>query len=113
MSPEAGDQKCLEALRAQLVGLPGVREGKMFGVPAFFVGKKLFACVYGDVVGFKVREDLARQLLEDPRFAPFQPRGRQEMREWVQFSCAPHKEIEGYQDVLLAAYEFVGSGGDA
>lgn len=113
MSPEASDQECLEALRAQLAGLPGVREGKMFGFPAFFVGKKLFACVYGDVVGFKVPEDLARRLLEDPRFAPFQPRGRQRMREWVQFPCAPHAEIEDYQEVLLASYEHVGSGGDS
>jgi hypothetical protein len=113
MDAIASDQECLEALRAQLAGLPGVREGKMFGFPAFFVGKKLFACVYGDVAGFKVPEDLARRLLEDPRFAPFQPRGRQRMREWVQFPCAPHEEIESYQEALLASYEYVGSGGDS
>jgi len=109
MSPVENDQGCLQVLRDLLLGLPGVREGKMFGVPAFYVGRKLFACVYGDVVGFKVQEDLAQKLLDDSRFAPFQPRGRQRMREWVQFPCAPHKEIETYREVLLASYEFVGS----
>jgi hypothetical protein len=109
MSPVENDHRCLQVLRDLLLGLPGVREGKMFGFPALFVGKKLFACVYGDVVGFKVPEDLARQLLEDPRFAPFQPRGRQSMREWVQFPCAPYEEIDDCQEVLLASYEYVGS----
>jgi hypothetical protein len=109
MNPEVPDQKCQETLRDLLLGLPGVREGKMFGVPAFYVGRRLFACVYGDVAGVKVPEDLAQRLLDDSRFAPFQPRGRHKMREWVQFPCAPHEHIEDYQDVLLASYEFVGS----
>jgi len=111
MEPVKSDETCRTVLSNLLAGLPGVREGKMFGFPAFFVGKKLFTCVYGDVVGFKVPEDMAVKLLEDPRFAPFQPRGRQKMREWVQFPCTPHDEIDGYEQVLLASYEYVGSGG--
>jgi hypothetical protein len=112
MGSERSDENCRAALSNLLAGLPGVREGKMFGFPAFFVGKKIFACVYGEVVGFKVPQDLAAKLLEDPGFAPFQPQGRHRMREWVQFPCAPHEEINRYEEILLASYEYVGSGGE-
>jgi TfoX/Sxy family transcriptional regulator of competence genes len=111
MEPANSDETCRMALSNLLAGLPGVHEGKMFGFPAFFVGQKLFACVYGDVVGFKVAEETAVKLLEDPRFAPFQPRGRRKMREWVQFRCSPHEEIDSYEQLLLASYEYVGGGG--
>jgi hypothetical protein len=101
------DPECQDTLRDLLLGLPAVREGKMFGVPAFFVGRKLFACVLDGVVGVKVPEDLAKGLLEDARFEPFRPYGKAQMREWVQFSCAPHDELLSYEEILLAAYEYV------
>jgi len=34
------------------------------------------------------------------------------MREWMQFPCEPREQIGDYQEVLLAAYEFVGSSGE-
>lgn len=52
------DVTCLRAVSVLVAHLPDVREGKMYGVPAFFVGSKLFACLYGDVVGLKVPEDV-------------------------------------------------------
>lgn len=104
--PKSPDPVCQEALRTVLLGLPGVCEGKMFGVPGFFVGRKLFACVYGDVVGVKVTEERASRLLEDPRFEPFRPYGKQ-MRAWVQFPWAPVDQIGSYEEVLLASYEGV------
>jgi hypothetical protein len=110
MSPEPSDKRCQEILSDLLLALEGVREGKMFGVPGFFVGKKMFACVYEDQVGVKVPEDLAKHLVESAGFAPFQPYGKHKMREWVQFPCVPHEEIGLYEDVLLAAYDYVGSG---
>jgi hypothetical protein len=36
-----------------LLTLPGVHAGKMFGYPAYYVNKKLFACVYGEGVGVR------------------------------------------------------------
>jgi len=79
----------------------------MFGVPAFFVGRRLFACIFGEEVGVKVPEDMAKRLLEDPRFEPFRPYGKAQMREWVQFSCTPQDELPSYGELLLAAYEYV------
>jgi hypothetical protein len=107
LSPVIPDPGCQKILSNPVLGLPVVREGKMFGVPAFYVGKKLFACVYGDVIGVKVPQDLAAHLVDSSGFAPFQPYGKAKMREWVQFSCSPAEEIPDYQDVLLAAYHFV------
>lgn len=107
MGPIESDEGCTEALAAMLLELPDVRRGRMFGVPAFYAGKKMFACVYGDIIGIKVPEDVARRLLEDARFAPFQPYGKPKMREWVQFSCEPYECIEQYRDELLTAYAFV------
>ena len=48
------NQKIKESLDLFLLGLPGIVPGKMFGYPAYYVGKKLFACVYEDGVGIKV-----------------------------------------------------------
>ena len=105
--PKNPDPACEEALRDILLRLPGVREGKMFGVPGFFVGRKLFACIFGDVVGIKIPEEMAERLLADPRFEPFTPYGKAKMREWVQFACGPADGLDAHEDVLLAAYEFV------
>jgi hypothetical protein len=101
------DERCAATLRELLVGLPGVREGKMFGWPAFFVGRKLFACLFGEVVGVKVPADLAERLLGDQRYAPFRPYGTRTMREWVQFPAPLPETIAEHEDTLLAAYEFV------
>jgi hypothetical protein len=105
--PTPTDLECKSALDEMLGELPEVRIGKMFGVPAYYVGKRLFACVFGDAVGIKVPEPLAQELLADPRFSPFQPYGKAKMREWVQFACAPADELEQYRDVLMRSYEFV------
>ena len=79
---------------------------------ATVVGRKLFACVLEGAVGFKVSEEKAKRLLDDPRFAPFQPYGKSRMREWVQFSCATPGSLAQHEDVLLSAYEYVSGKGD-
>jgi len=108
VDPFRSDQGCQETLRGHLLGLPGVREDTMFGLPGFFVGRKLFACIYGQFVGVRVPADLAERLLRQSRCTPFRPYRRRAMREWVQFPCASPEETADYEDVLMAAYEFVG-----
>jgi hypothetical protein len=41
MNPEPSDKRCQEILSDLLLALEGVREGKMFGVPRFFVGRNV------------------------------------------------------------------------
>jgi hypothetical protein len=66
----------------------------MFGYPAFYVGRRLFACIYGDGVGLKLPGERVRSLAGEPRIRPFQPYGKQRMREWVEI-C--HERVEAYE----------------
>lgn len=91
--------RCLNVLRGLLAGYPQVREGRMFGYPAFFVGKRMFACVYGDGVGIKLPAAEVVQLLSCAWVIPFQPHGKHKMREWVQINRA-HPE-DYLKDIAL------------
>lgn len=108
MDPFRSDQEGRKALSAFLLRLPQVREDQMFGLPGFFVGRKLFACLYGRSVGVRVPTELAERLLKQSRCTPFRPYRRPAMREWVQFPCASPEDVADHEDVLIAAYEFVG-----
>jgi len=43
-----------------LLGDSNVRPGKMFGFPAYYVGKKLCICLYEQCVGIKLPEQSAK-----------------------------------------------------
>ena len=92
-----------------LTKIPGVEPGKMFGFPAYYVGGKLFACVYGDGVGVKVPESLAEALLRDEHVSPFQPMGRGKMKQWVQLNRSISADYEKDADIFTASVEFVSS----
>lgn len=85
----AGSTKFNEPLFEELERLfseyPEVRSGSMFGYPAFFRGRRMFLCVYGDGIGLKLPETRANELLNLPDFTPFRPYGKPKMREWVFF----------------------------
>ena len=97
----------LAALRQLVIQVPGVREGKMFGYPAFFVGRRMFACVYGDGVGLKLPAHRANELIEADSAAPFQPYGKSKMREWVQITRARSEDYSADRDILIEAISFV------
>ena len=97
------------ALDALLLHLPGVTPGKMFGYPAYYVHKKLFACIYGEGIGIKVPQTLADELLAQGRAIHFQPMGRPRMREWVQINRAVSDDYEQDLEVLKAAVRHVGA----
>jgi hypothetical protein len=78
------DEGIKGALDSLLLHIPGVVAGKMFGYPAYYKGKKLFACVYEDGVGIKVPEDLAGKLTKTEGITYFQPLGRAKMKQWIQ-----------------------------
>ena len=70
-----------------------VSPGKMFGYPAYYVGKKLFACVYERSVGLKVPADFAKKLIGTEGVTPFIPYGRRQMKEWVQLTRADPEDF--------------------
>ena len=96
----------LIALRRLLADRKDVREGRMFGYPAFFVGRRLFACVYGDGIGIKVPVGLAARLLQRPDTEPFRPYGKSTMREWIQINHAKAADYRADLSVFLASLEF-------
>jgi len=84
-----------------LLGNPYVRAGKMFGYPAYYVGKKLAMCLYEDGVGIKLPEQTVNALLlSDPHAAPFQPMGKSKMREWVQIDLDDSEGYRAYLDIF-------------
>jgi hypothetical protein len=84
-----------------LLGHPFVRPGKMFGFPAYYVGKKLCICLYEQGVGIKLPEQSAKKLLEtDQNIVPFQPLGKAKMREWVQINLSHSEDYRQYQSLF-------------
>jgi hypothetical protein len=98
-------KKVLDAL---LLPMPIVRAGKMFGFPAYYVGKKLFASLYENGVGLKLPAETVSALLDGQTFIPFQPLGRRVMREWVQICRADSAGYTADLDLFRASIEFVG-----
>jgi hypothetical protein len=95
------------ALDELLLGNPLVRAGKMFGYPAYYVGKKMCICLYEQGVGLKLPEQSAKKLLEtDPNVIPFVPLGRRRMREWVQINLERPQEYRGYLAVFEESIQY-------
>jgi len=92
-----------------LLALPGVVAGTMFGYPAYYINRKLFACVYGDSVGVKVQEKMAKALLSEDYIVPFQPMGRARMREWIQINHSHSADYRQDIEIFKAAVSYVGS----
>jgi len=84
-----------------LLDHPDVRPGKMFGFPAYYVGKKLCICVYEQGVGVKLPEGSAKKLLESDRnVVPSKPLGKPKMREWIQINLSRSEDYRHYKAVF-------------
>lgn len=103
------NRKHKDVLDPFLLKMPGVVPGKMFGYPAYYVGKKLFACLYEEGVGVKVPEKLANSLIGKDGIASFQPMGKAEMREWIQINREHATEYLADKDIFKASVKFVSS----
>ena len=94
-----------------LLGYPLVRAGKMFGFPAYYVGKKLCICLYEQGVGVKLPEQTVAGLLAaDPNVIPFQPLGKPKMREWIQINLGRSEDYRQYLAVFEESIHFVLAG---
>jgi hypothetical protein len=91
-----------------LLGHPYVRPGKMFGFPAYYVGKKLCICLYEQGVGVKLPEQTVVKLLEtDQNTIPFQPLGKPKMREWIQINLDRSEDFRQYMPVFDESIRYV------
>ena len=96
-------------LDSYLLTIPIVQPGKMFGYPAYYVGGKLFACVYEDAVAVKVPEQMANELLKREDIVHFMPLGRKKMREWIQINRNDSEDYLKEKEIFEASVEFVSS----
>lgn len=82
----------LQVIRGLLADDRDVRESRMFGYPAFFAGRRMFACIYGVGVGLKVPPALVARLIECGEAIAFRPHGKPTMREWIQINRSCSKD---------------------
>lgn len=90
-----------------LLELPRVPSGKMFSYPAYYAGKKLFACVNEDIVGIKVSEDLAKELIGSEGIINFQPKGRSKTSEWIQINRQDPNDYLKDNEIFKASIDYV------
>ncbi len=96
-----------KVLDKMILANPLVQPGKMFGYPAYFVHKKLFACVYEDAVGIKVPFDYANQKLSEDGITHFIPMGRRKMKEWIQINRNQANDYFNDKDVFDVSLNYV------
>jgi hypothetical protein len=91
-----------------LLKLSGVSGGDLGGFPAYFVAKKMFACVANGGVGIRLPSAEAANLtFSRGDVVQFQPKGMPSNREWVQINHADSKDYEKDLEVFKASIEFV------
>lgn len=101
------DQDIKKTLDSLPLEFPGVTPGKMFGYPAYYIGKKLFACVYENAVGIKVSENLADDLLKTEGIINFQPMGRAKIRQWIQINRQKPDDYLDDMKIFKASIDYV------
>lgn len=84
-----------------------VRAGNMFGLPAFYAGARVFACVYRDGVGLKLPAERASQLLNRPDVRSFRPFNKPATREWIEIRRSTADAYRGDLPVFLESLRFV------
>jgi hypothetical protein len=97
-------------LDAMLPKISGVSAGDMSGLPAYFVAKKMFACIANGGVGIRLPvAEAANLTFSRGDVVQFQPKGMPSNREWVQINHADSKDYEKDLEVFKASIEFVRS----
>jgi hypothetical protein len=71
-------------LREFVTSRRGLRMGKMFGLPAGYAGRRLFACLIEDGVIVRLPKDLAKREITSRRGRPFSPKGKAS-GSWVMY----------------------------
>jgi len=100
------DMALFGALRALAFAVtPDLREGKMFGCPALFTGRRMAACVLGAEVGLRVPAPVAEAAREAGRARAFTPYGKRPMREWIALDLPPDR-LPQAADLIAAALAF-------
>ena len=83
-----------------------VRIGQMFGYPAYYVGRSMFACLYEGKVGLQLPDASANEARGKKEITNFQPYGKPKMREWIQFEFDSEGELCRHKNLIDTAIEY-------
>ena len=98
-------------LDSLLLQIPGVEAGEMSGLAAYFINKRMFACIHGSGVGIRLPAATAANLqFSNQNAFPFQPKGMPSSREWVQLNHENSADYAKDMDIFTASIEFVKTG---
>ena len=108
MSPTPIELSHKAILDSFLLKIPGVSEGEMTGLLAYFVAKKMFACIANGGVGIRLPASEAANLtFSMGNVVPFQPKGTSSTREWIQINHDNSADYEKDLDIFRSSIEFV------
>jgi hypothetical protein len=108
VTPTPIDLSHKQVLDAILVKLSGVEAGEMTGLLAYFVGKKMFACICNGGVGVRLSAaDAANLQFSRNDVVPFEPKGRKSTREWIQINHEDSADYEKDMEVFQSSIAFV------
>lgn len=97
-----------QVLDRMLLQLGGVEAGEMTGLLAYFVGKKMFACVCNGGVGVRLSAAEAADLqFSKDNVVPFEPKGRKSTREWIQINHDNSADYEKDLEIFQSSIAFV------
>ena len=105
------NQEHKKVVDSLLLKIPGVVSGKMFGYPAYYINKKLFACIYENGVGVKIPEKMANDLIGKEGITHFQPMGRAKMKEWIQINREKSEDYLKDKEIFERSIKFVSLSG--
>jgi hypothetical protein len=106
--PNTIDLSHKRVLDTMLLKLPGVEAGEMTGLLAYFVGKRMFACVCNGGVGVRLpAADAANLQFSRDNVGPFEPKGRKSSREWIQINHEDSAEYEKDLEIFRSSIAFV------
>ncbi len=83
-----------------------VRNGQMFGYPAYYVGRSMVACLYEGKIGLKVPENTATEARTKDGISDFQPYGKPKMREWIQFDFESEEGLRRHMGLIDSAIRY-------
>ena len=107
-SPDPVDQSHKRVLDTILLKFPGVEAGEMTGLLAYFVGKKMFACICNGGVGVRLSSAEAANLqFSKDNVVPFEPKGRRSTREWIQINHQDSADYEKDLEIFRSSVAFV------
>lgn len=95
-----------KVLDEMVLPIPGVKAGKMFGLPGHCVGGKTFACVREDGASLKVPEKIRGEFPKRRGVEHFVPMENGPMKEWVLVTRKNSRDHMKLEDAFVSAIEY-------